>query len=160
MLNTVKKMSAESRLKNRGITLPALPRPLGAYLPATRTGNLIFLSGVLPLVDGKLVFAGKLGSDLTVEEGYVAAKIACVNGLAILKSKLGSLERVKQVVKVTGYVASAPDFYDQPKVVNGASELLAEVFGKTGSHARAAVGCSSLPANSPVEIEMIVEVRG
>ena len=110
------------------------------------------------MVDGKLAFTGKLGLDLTVEEGYDAAKIACVNALAILKSELGSLDGVKRIVKVTGYVASAPDFYDQPKVVNGASELLAEVFGESGRHARAAVGCLSLPANTPVEIEMIVEM--
>jgi len=153
-------VSAENNLRELGITLPDTPKPLGAYLPATRTGNLIFLSGVLPMDRGELAFTGKLGLNLTVEEGYEAAKVACVNALAILKSELGSLERVKQIVKVTGYVASAPDFYDQPKVVNGASELLAAVFGESGRHARAAVGCPSLPANTPVEIEMIVEVRG
>ncbi len=111
------------------------------------------------MVDGKLAFSGKLGSDLSVKEGYDAAKIACINALAILKSELESLDSVKQIVKVTGYVACAEDFYDQPKVVNGASELLTRVFGESGRHARAAVGCPSLPANSPVEIEMIVEVR-
>ena len=152
-------VSAENNLSKLGITLADTPKPLGAYLLAKRTGNIIFLSGVLPMIDGKLAFAGKLGSDLTVEEGYEAAKIACINGLAILKSEIGILDGVRQIVKVTGYVASAPDFYYQPKVVNGASDLLAEIFGKSGRHARVAVGCSSLPANSPVEIEMIVEVR-
>jgi enamine deaminase RidA (YjgF/YER057c/UK114 family) len=152
-------VSAEKNLNKLGIALPKPPSPIGAYLPATRIGSLIFVSGVLPMVDGKLAFSGKLGSDLQVEEGYEAAKISCVNGLAILKSELGSLDSVKRIVKVTGYVACAEDFYDQPRVVNGASELLLEIFGRSGKHARAAVGCPSLPANSPVEIEMIVEVR-
>jgi enamine deaminase RidA (YjgF/YER057c/UK114 family) len=152
-------MSAEKQLDELGIVLPKPPSPIGAYLPAVRIGSLIFVSGVLPMVDGKLAFSGKLGSDLPVKKGYDAAKIACVNALAILKSELENLDSVKQIVKVTGYVACAADFYDQPKVVNGASELLSQVFGETGRHARAAVGCSSLPANSPVEIEMIVEVR-
>lgn len=152
-------MSAESRLKELGIMLPPPPSPMGAYVPATRTGSLIFMSGVLPMVDGKLAFSGKLGSDLSIEEGYNAAKISCINALSILKSELGSLEYVKRIVKVTGYVASTPDFYDQAKVVNGASELLAEVFSESGRHARAAVGCPSLPVNTPVEIEMIVEIR-
>jgi enamine deaminase RidA (YjgF/YER057c/UK114 family) len=152
-------VSVEKKLNELGMTLPSPPSPMGAYLPATKIGSLIFLSGVLPMVEGKLAYSGKLGTDLTIEDGYEAAKVACLNGLSILKSELGSLDSVKRIVKVTGYLASAADFYDQPKVINGASDLLVEVFGKSGRHARAAVGCHSLPSNSPVEIEMIVEVR-
>ncbi|MFQ5800865.1 MAG: RidA family protein [Candidatus Hydrothermarchaeales archaeon] len=152
-------MSAEETIKTLGMALPEPPAPIGAYLPAIRSGNLLFLSGVLPIVDGRLAFEGKLGLGLGIDEGYEAAGIACLNALAIVKKELGSLDKVKRIVKVTGYVASSPGFYDQPKVVNGASELLQKVFGNKGKHARAAVGCPSLPADSPVEVEMIVEVE-
>lgn len=152
-------MGAEETLLELGIELPEPPSPVGAYLPAVRTGNLLFVSGVLPLVDGRVLHKGKLGFELGTEEGYEAAGVACLNALAIIRKELGSLNRVKRVVKVTGYVASASSYYEQPKVVNGASELLQRVFGDAGRHARAAVGCISLPMNAPVEIEMIVEVE-
>jgi enamine deaminase RidA (YjgF/YER057c/UK114 family) len=152
-------MSAEDNLITLGITLPEPPNPIGAYLPATRAGDLVFVSGVLPMVEGKLFCQGKLGLEIGLEEGYEAARISCINALSIIKKELGSLDSIRRIVKITGYVASTPDFIDQPKVVNGASELLLSVFGEQGKHARAAVGCSSLPADSPVEIEMIVEVE-
>ena len=152
-------MSAEENLKKLGITLPEPPSPLGAYLPFRRSGKLIFLSGVLPLVNGKLISIGKVGLDLSVEEGFEASKIACLNALSILKAELGNLDKVNKIVKVTGFVGSAAFFNEHPKVVNGASELLYEVFGEKGKHARVAVGCISLPLDSPVEIEMIVEVK-
>lgn len=152
-------MSAEENIEKLGLSIPEPPTPIGAYLPCVRSGKLLFVSGVLPMVDGKLRYKGKLGLELGISDGYEAAGVACLNALAILRRELGSLNDVKRVVKVTGYVACSTGFYDQPKVVNGASDLLAEVFGEKGKHARAAVGCASLPGDSPVEIEMIVEVE-
>jgi enamine deaminase RidA (YjgF/YER057c/UK114 family) len=152
-------MSAEENLKTLGIDLPEPPSPIGAYLPTVRSANLLFVSGVLPMVDGRLLFKGRLGLELGIDEGYEAAGVACLNALAIIKKELGSLDKVKRIVKVTGYVASSSGFHDQPKAVNGASELLLKVFGEKGKHARAAVGCVSLPGDSPVEIEMVVEVE-
>jgi enamine deaminase RidA (YjgF/YER057c/UK114 family) len=151
-------ISAEENLKKIGISLPEPPKPVGSYLPIKRVNNLLFVSGMLPMVKGKLVREGKLGRDIGIEDGYEAAKTCCLNALSLLRRELGSLDEVKGIVKVTGYVASTSDFFDQPKVVNGASELLLEVFSERGKHARAAVGCPSLPLNSPVEIEMIAEV--
>ncbi len=151
-------MSAEDNLRELGITLPKPPLPIGAYQPATRSGDLLFVSGVLPVVDGKPVFKGKLGLELNISEGYDAAGVACLNALAIIKAELGSLDRVRGILKVTGHVASTAFFHDHPRVVNGASELLVRVFGEQGRHARAALGCISLPMDVPVEIEMIVEV--
>ncbi len=150
-------MSIEKHLTELGITLPEAPRPVGAYVPAVSSGNLLFVSGQLCLVNGELSHQGRMGREVSLEQGYQAARIAAINSLAIVNQELGSLDRVKRVVKVVGYVASEPDFYDQPKVVNGASELLAEVFGDQGRHARSAVGVNSLPLNTPVEIEVIVE---
>ena len=150
-------MSIEKRLTELGITLPEAPRPVAAYVPAVSSGNLLFVSGQLCLVNGELLSKGRVGREVSLKQGYEAARIAAINSLAIVKKELGSLDRVKRVVKVVGYVASEPDFYDQPKVVNGASELLAEVFGDQGRHARSAVGVNSLPLNTPVEIEVIVE---
>jgi enamine deaminase RidA (YjgF/YER057c/UK114 family) len=149
----------EETLKKLKIVIPEPPVPIGAYLPATRGGDLIFVSGVLPMVEGSLIHKGKLGLELGLEDGYEAARVACLNALAIVRAELGNLDEIRRIVKVTGYVASAPDFFDQPKVVNGASELLLKVFGERGKHARAAVGCSSLPGDAPVEIEMIVEIE-
>lgn len=150
-------MSIEKHLTELGIILPEAPRPVAAYVPAVNSGNLLFVSGQLCLVNGELLYKGRVGKEVSLEQGYEAARIAAVNFLAIVKKELGSLDRVKRVVKVVGYVASDPDFYDQPKVINGASELLAEVFGDQGRHARSAVGVNSLPLNTPVEIEVIVE---
>jgi enamine deaminase RidA (YjgF/YER057c/UK114 family) len=150
-------VNVEKRLTELGIILPEAPRPLAAYVPAVSSGNLLFVSGQLCLVNGELSHKGPVGREVSLEQGYQAARIAAINSLAIVKQELGSLDRVKRVVKVVGYVASEPDFYNQPKVVNGASELLGEVFGDQGRHARSAVGVNSLPLNAPVEIEVIVE---
>lgn len=150
--------SPEEKLREIGIGLPPAPEPLGSYVPAVRAGNLVFLSGVLPLRDGKLTHKGKCGAELTIEEGAGEARQAAVNALAILRAHVGSLDKVARCVKVTGYVASAQDFTEQPKVLNGASDLMAEVFGEKGRHARAAVGVPVLPLDSPVEVEFIFEI--
>ena len=151
-------MTPEDKLKEMGIALPDLPKPLGSYMPFVRTGNLIFISGMLPLKDGKLLYTGRVGETVTPEQGAEAAGTAAINGLAVLRSATGSLDQVKRCVKISGFVASAADFTGQPKVINGASDLLYEVFGDKGKHARAAVGVHILPMDSPVEIEFIFEV--
>lgn len=148
----------ENRLKQLGLTLPAPPKPVANYVPVVRTGDLLFLSGVLPSRDGRLVLTGKLGENLTVEQGVEAARVAVLNGLSIVRSEAGSLDRVKQIVKMVGYIASAPGFIDQPHVLNGASDLLVSLFGEAGRHARVAVGAAELPRMAPVEIELIVEL--
>lgn len=152
-------MSAEARLRELGIELPTPPAPVANYVRAVQTGNLVFVSGHGPTRDGKPVYVGKLGRDLTVEEGYQAARLVMLNCLASLKALIGDLDRVKRVVKLLGMVNSAPDFGDQPKVINGASDLLVELFGERGRHARSAVGMAALPMGIAVEIEMIVEVE-
>lgn len=153
-------MSVVARLKDLSITLPALPPPAGNYVGWVRAGDLIFTSGQLPLVNGAITVSGILGVDVSLEEGYAAARTAAINLLAQLFAALdGDLDRVARVVKVTGFVASAPDFTDQPKVINGASDLIAAVFGDAGKHARAAVGCSALPLGAAVEVEAIIQVR-
>jgi enamine deaminase RidA (YjgF/YER057c/UK114 family) len=152
-------MTPEEKIRTLGIELPGAPKPLGAYVPFVRTGNLVYLSGMLPLTDGKLLKTGRLGESVSLEDGVLCARTAAVNALAVLRSSVGSLDTIKQCVKVTGFVASAPDFTDQPKVINGASELMVAVFGEAGRHARAAVGVNILPMNSPVEVEFIFEVR-
>lgn len=151
-------MVVENRLKQLGLTLPAPPKPVANYVPVVRTGDLLFLSGVLPSRDGRLVLSGKLGENLTVEQGVEAARVAVLNGLSIVRSEAGSLDRVKQIVKMVGYIASAPGFIDQPHVLNGASDLLVSLFGEAGRHARVAVGAAELPRMAPVEIELIVEL--
>ena len=151
-------MTPEHKLKELGISLPDLPRPLGSYLPFVRTGNLVYLSGMLPLKEGKLIAAGRVGESVALDEAVLAARIAAINGLAVLKTAIGNLDQVRRCIKISGFVASARDFTDQPKVVNGASDLLLEVFGEMGRHARSAVGVHILPMNSPVEIELIFEV--
>lgn len=152
-------MGAESRLKERGITLPTPPTPMANYVPGVLAGNLLFLSGHGPVrVEGKPSARGKVGRDLTVEEGYRVAREVGINLLASARSILGTLDRVKRVVKVLGMVNCADDFGDQPKVVNGCSDLMVEVFGDAGRHARSAVGMAALPIGIPVEIEMILEV--
>jgi enamine deaminase RidA (YjgF/YER057c/UK114 family) len=152
-------MSAEEKLKELGIELPGVPQPLGSYVPSVRTGNLVFISGMLPLKDGALVKTGKLGAAIDINEGAELARLAAINGLAVLRAEAGSLDNVTRCVKVSGSIASAIGFNDQPKVLNGASELMAEVFGKAGMHARAAIGVNELPMDSPVEIEFIFEVK-
>lgn len=151
-------MVVENRLKQLGLTLPAPPKPVANYVPVVRAGDLLFLSGVLPSRDGRLVLTGKLGENLTVEQGVEAARVAVLNGLSIVRSEAGSLDRVKQIVKMVGYIASAPGFTDQPHVLNGASDLLVSLFGEAGRHARVAVGAAELPRMAPVEIELIVEL--
>lgn len=152
-------MSFEQRLTELGLEIPVLPPPVASYVPAVRAGNFVFASGQTPTVAGALVVSGKLGTDLTVEQGQAAARLAAINCLAEVRSFLGSLDAVSRIVKLTGYVASAPGFGEQPAVVNGASQLMEEVFGAAGRHARAALGVAELPAGAPVEIELIVEVR-
>lgn len=148
----------EAKLKELGIELSAPSSPVANYVNAVRTGNLIFLSGKGPLkADGQNI-TGKVGADLTIEEGYEAARVTGINQLSVLKAELGNLNKVKRIVKVKGMVNCTPDFPDQPKVVNGYSDLMVAVFGKRGKHARAAVGMGSLPGNIAIEVEMIVEV--
>ncbi len=146
-----------SRLAALGITLPAVAAPLAAYVPAVRSGSLVFTSGQLPFVDGALPATGKVGAEVSAEDAAAFARTAALNGLAAVDALVG-LDRVVRVVKVVGYVASAPDFTAQPAVINGASALLGEVFGDAGAHARSAVGVAALPLDSPVEVELIVEV--
>ena len=151
-------MTPEDKLKELGIELPEAPNPLGSYIPAVRTGNLIFLSGMLPLIKGKLVRQGKVGEDLRIEEAGEDVRTAVINALSVLKANIGTLNNVKRCVKITGYIASSPNFTDQPLVLNAASDLIFEIFGESGRHARVAVGVNVLPLNSPVEIEFIFEV--
>ena len=153
-------MMIETKLQELGITLPMCPTPVANYVVAKRTGNLLFFSGVLPVLDGKPQFTGRVGSDLTEEQGYQAARLTGLNLISQLKNQIGDLDLVAQIVKVQAFVASAPEFYGQPAVVNGISDLLVEVFGEKGKHARTAVAVPQLPLNVPVEIEMIVEVKG
>ena len=152
-------MSFEHKLTQLGIELPSPPQPVATYVPAVQAGDLLFLSGVIPFRDGKLVLAGKLGADLTVEQGYEAARIALLNALAIVRKELGTLDRVKKVVRMVGHVASADGFVQQPAVVNGASDLLVMIFDDAGRHARVAVGAAELPLNAPIELEIILQVR-
>jgi enamine deaminase RidA (YjgF/YER057c/UK114 family) len=151
-------MGYEEKLKTLGLELPEPPKPVATYVPAVRTGSLLFLSGVLPMRNGQLAYTGKLGRDLGVAEGVEAAKMAMLNALAIAKQQLGSLDRITQVVKVVGHVASAEGFTDQPQVLNGASDLLVAVFGEAGRHARVATGAAELPRRAAVEIEVILAV--
>ena len=151
-------MTYEEKLKSLGLELPEAPKPVASYIPAVRTGNLLFLSGVLPMRNGQLAFAGKLGRDLTVLEGIEASKVAILNALAIAKQELGSLDRITRVVKVVGHVASADGFTEQPQVLNGASDLLVAIFRDAGRHARVATGAAELPRRAAVEIEVILAV--
>ena len=151
-------MSYEAKLKELGLTLPDPPKPVANYVPVVRVGDLLFLSGVLPSRDGQLIMTGKLGGNLTIEHGIEASRVAVLNGLSIIRSAAGSLDRVKQIVKMVGHIASAPGFTDQPQVLNGASDLLVSLFGDAGRHARIAVGAAELPRQAPVEIELIVQL--
>jgi enamine deaminase RidA (YjgF/YER057c/UK114 family) len=150
-------VSASARLGELGIELPSVAKPLASYVPAVRSGNLVYTAGQLPMQAGRLAATGKLGADVTAEEGKALARICALNALAAVDS-LAGIDAVTQVVKVVGFVASAPGFNGQPGVLNGASDLLAEVFGDRGSHARSAVGVSELPLDAPVEVELVVEV--
>lgn len=152
-------MSALARLKELGLALPPVATPAGAYVPARRTGNLVFTAGQVPLVDGKVAATGKVGAAVTAEQAYDLARICTLNALAAVDGLVG-LDSVTGVVKVVGFVASDPSFAGQPGVINGASDLLGEVFGEPGQHARSAVGVAVLPLDVPVEVELVVEVGG
>jgi enamine deaminase RidA (YjgF/YER057c/UK114 family) len=155
----VNAQDAETRLKEKGIVLAPVSNPLGNYVNAVRVGNLLFLAGKGPQKADNTFITGKVGRDLTIEQGYEAARLTAINHLAVLKSELGSLNKVKRVVKVTGMVNCTEDFKDQPKVINGYSDFMVEIFGDKGKHARAAVGMYALPLNMAVEVEAIVEVE-
>jgi len=149
----------ENRLAALGLALPEVAAPVAAYVPAVRSGAYVYTSGQLPFIDGKLPRTGKVGAEVSVEEAAELARTCALNAIAAAKSAIGDLDRVVRVVKVVGFVASAPDFTAQPQVINGASNLLKEAFGEAGAHARSAVGVAVLPLDSPVEVEIVVEVR-
>ncbi|MCL5027741.1 MAG: RidA family protein [Bacteroidetes bacterium] len=149
----------EDKIKELGYELPEAPKPLAAYIPAIKIDNLVFTSGQLPTVRGELKFTGKIGADLSEADGQRAAEISALNCLSAVKSVIGSLDQVDQIVKLTVYVNSADYFTNQPKVANGASELIGKIFGDKGKHVRSAVGVNELPMNAPLEIEMIVKVK-
>lgn len=152
-------MSYEDRLHELGIQLPEVAKPVAAYVPAVKVDKWVYISGQLPFRQGKLERTGKVGSEVSLEEAYGEARQCAINCLAALKSVCGSLDNVERIVKVTGYVASAPGFNDQPKVINGASELLVQVFGEAGRHARAAVGVLELPMNACCEVELVAILK-
>ncbi|HEY2645022.1 MAG TPA: RidA family protein [Galbitalea sp.] len=148
----------DERLSELGLTIPPVPKPAGAYIPAIISGNLLFTAGQLPSVGGQLPATGKVGAEVTAEAANELARTCVLNGLAAAQGVLGSLDRITRVVKVVGFVASAPSFTAQPGVINGASELLGDIFGEAGQHARSAVGVAVLPLDSPVEIEFVFEI--
>ncbi|HET6385497.1 MAG TPA: RidA family protein [Armatimonadota bacterium] len=152
-------MGIEDRLREMGVTLPEPAAPVAAYVPCVRTGSLVFVSGQIPRRAGLLLYPGKLGAEVTVEQGQEAARAAVINALAALKAEVGSLDRVRRIVRLNGFVAAAPDFPDHSKVIDGASVFLQQVFGEAGKHSRIAVGMASLPLNAPVEIDLIVELE-
>jgi enamine deaminase RidA (YjgF/YER057c/UK114 family) len=151
-------VNPEARLAELGLQLPPAPRPVASYIPIVMSGGFAFLSGQVPQSEGRLLWEGKVGGDLDVAAGAEAARRCALQALAVLRDALGSLDRVRRIVKMTVFVASAPGFIHQPEVANGASDLLAEVFGDAGRHARSAVGVPELPLGSPVEVEIIAEV--
>lgn len=151
-------MTIADRLNELGIDLPPVAAPVAAYVPTVQTGSLVYTSGQLPFVAGVLSATGKVGAEVSAAEATQFARIAVLNALAAVAAEVGSLERVRRVVKLVGFVASSPDFTGQPGVINGASELIGEIFGDAGKHARSAVGVAVLPLDAPVEIELIVEV--
>ena len=153
-------MTPEEKLAELGLTLPPAPKPVGAYVPAVRTGNLVFVSGQLPMRDGALIATGHVGREVALEAAQACARQAALNALAVVAAEIGGLAKVSRIVRITGHVASAPGFTDQAKVLNAASELLAQAFGESGRHSRAALGAAELPLGAPVELEMIVEVHG
>ena len=148
----------EEKLKSLNITLPSPPKPAGAYIPVVKSGNTVYVSGQIPIEDGKVTFKGKVPSVQSLEQAQKAAKICAINALAQLKSELGSLDKISKILRVSGFVNSESDFTEQPKVINAASDLLFEIFGEKGQHSRIAVGVASLPLGATVEIDMIVEI--
>lgn len=151
-------MTVAQRLAELGVALPSPPQPAGAYTRAVRTGNLIFVAGQLPMTDGEITCAGRTGAEVGLEEAQGAARLCALNALSVLDAEVG-LDRVRQIVRLVGFVCSTAEFADHPKVVNGASDLMAEVFGDRGVHARLAVGCLALPLGATVELEVIAEVE-
>ena len=147
----------EDKLRELSIELPTPPTPAGSYIPVVTTGNLAFVSGQIPMKEGKVVFEGKVPEQQSLESARDAAKICIINGLAQLKANLGSLDKIRKFVRISGFVNSSPSFIEQPKVINAASDLLVEIFGDMAKHSRIAVGVASLPLNSTVEIDMVVE---
>ncbi len=147
----------EDRLKQLNITLPTPPKPAGSYIPVVTSGNLAFVSGQIPMQDGKVLFSGKVPSEKSIENAQAAAKLCGINLLAQLKANLGSLDRITKIVRVSGFVNCTPEFSEHPKIINAASDMFFEIFGEKGKHTRIAVGVSSLPLNSTVEIDMTVE---
>jgi len=152
-------MTPESRIAELGLELPEVLTPVFSYVPTVRTGGLVYTSGQVPMVKGKLEITGKVGAEVTPEQGNELARICALNAVAALKAEVGELSRVKRIVKVVGFVASDPGFFGQATVINGASDLLGEIFGDAGRHARSAVGMAVLPLNAPVEVELIAEVE-
>jgi enamine deaminase RidA (YjgF/YER057c/UK114 family) len=152
-------VTIDAQLNTLGIQLPAPPKPVASYVPAVLAGDLLYLSGMLPFRDGQVVITGKLGDDVTVERGAEAARLALLNALAVVKHELGSLDRVQRIVRVVGHVASAAGFVQQPAVINGASDLLVQIFGESGRHARVALGAAELPLHASIELELLVQVK-
>jgi len=151
-------MATSDRLVEMGLTLPEVAVPLASYIPAQRSGNMVYTSGQLPLVEGELIATGKVGADVDEATAIECARVCALNGLAAIVSVVGDIDRVVRVVKVVGFVASTPEFTGQPAIINGTSNLLGDIFGDAGVHARSAVGVAALPKDAPVEVEMIVEV--
>lgn len=152
-------MSVEKRLNELGLVIPEANKPVAAYVPGIKAGEFIYVSGQLPIKEGKVLYQGKLGRDLNIEEGQAAAQLAAINCLAVIKSCISDWENLLQIVKINGYIQSADNFYDQALVLNGASNLLEKIFSEKGKHARAALGVNSLPLNSACEVEMIAMVK-
>lgn len=152
-------MNFEEKIKELGIIIPEPAKPVAAYVPAVKVGDYVYTSGQMPVVSGELKFKGKVGKEITLEQGYEAAQVCVINCLAAVKSVAGSLNNIEKIVKVVGFVNSAPGFNNQPKVINGASDLLSSIFGKTGEHARSAVGVAELPLDAAVEVEIIVKFK-
>lgn len=152
-------MSYEAKLKEMGLELPEAPKPVAAYVPAVKINGFVYTSGQIPFVNGELKYKGKVGGGVSEADGYEAAKVCALNCLSVVKAQIGSLDKIERVVKVVGFVNSAAGFNMQPKVVNGASELIGQIFGDAGQHARSAVGVNELPLDSAVEVEMIVKVK-
>lgn len=151
-------MSAESRIQELGLTLPEVPAPVASYVNCVRSGNLLFLSGGLPVENGELI-TGKVPDSISVDNAIAAARNIILNRLSLVRQEIGSLDKVRRIVNLQGFVNSAPDFYDHPKIINGASDLLLEVFGDAGKHSRIALGAAALPLNAAVEISLVVEVE-
>ena len=148
----------EERLLELNIEIPKPIIPLGSYIPAVISGNYVYISGQLPIQGGQLIYKGRVGDDLSIEQGYEAARIAAINAISAITTVIDDLNRIKKIVKLNGYVASSENFFDQPKVINGASELLFDIFGEKGIHTRSAVGVANLPMQSCVELDLIVEI--